>query len=210
MKGTAPIAIVVAAAGRRAAGTSVERRAQFPGRGAADRAGRAGLEHARRLWRAIFVRPRRVFRHRRLCHRDPAGALRRQCLAGLCRSASRLAPLVGAVIGALTFRSGLRGSYFALVTLAFAEVLRIIASVAPITGAGVGTLIKLDLRPGSVPVPEPRARSIGSSSRWSRVSLVIARLIERRVRRLAGGGARERGCRQGARRRCDARSSSRP
>jgi branched-chain amino acid transport system permease protein len=33
------------------------------------------------------------------------------------------------------------------VTLAFAEVLRIIASVAPITGAGVGTLIKLDIRP---------------------------------------------------------------
>jgi len=55
--------------------------------------------------------------------------------------------LVGAVIGALSFRSGLRGSYFALVTLAFAEVLRILASVTPITGAGVGTLIKLDLRP---------------------------------------------------------------
>jgi branched-chain amino acid transport system permease protein len=55
--------------------------------------------------------------------------------------------LVGAVIGALSFRSGLRGSYFALVTLAFAEVLRIIASVTPITGAGVGTLIRLDLRP---------------------------------------------------------------
>src|SRR5437763_1549780 len=54
--------------------------------------------------------------------------------------------LVGAVIGALSFRSGLRGSYFALVTLAFAEVLRIIASVAPITGAGVGTLVKLDMR----------------------------------------------------------------
>jgi branched-chain amino acid transport system permease protein len=55
--------------------------------------------------------------------------------------------LVGAVIGALSFRAGLRGSYFALVTLAFAEVLRIVASVTPITGAGVGTLIKLDLRP---------------------------------------------------------------
>jgi branched-chain amino acid transport system permease protein len=54
--------------------------------------------------------------------------------------------LVGAITGALSFRSGLRGSYFALVTLAFAEVLRIIASVAPITGAGVGTLVKLDLR----------------------------------------------------------------
>ncbi len=54
--------------------------------------------------------------------------------------------LVGAITGALSFRSGLRGSYFALVTLAFAEVLRIVASVAPVTGAGVGTLIKLDLR----------------------------------------------------------------
>jgi branched-chain amino acid transport system permease protein len=53
--------------------------------------------------------------------------------------------LVGAIIGAMTFRSGLRGSYFSLVTLAFAEVLRILASVAPITGAGVGTLIPLDL-----------------------------------------------------------------
>src|SRR5215208_764577 len=54
--------------------------------------------------------------------------------------------LVGAIIGSLSFRSGLRGSYFALVTLAFAEVLRIVASVGPITGAGVGTLVKLDLR----------------------------------------------------------------
>jgi branched-chain amino acid transport system permease protein len=54
--------------------------------------------------------------------------------------------LVGIIIGTLTFRSGLRGSYFALVTLAFAEVLRILASVTPVTGAGVGTLIRLDLR----------------------------------------------------------------
>jgi len=54
---------------------------------------------------------------------------------------------MGAAIGFLTFRSGLRGSYFALVTLAFAEVLRILASVAPLTGAGVGILIALDLRP---------------------------------------------------------------
>ncbi len=54
--------------------------------------------------------------------------------------------LAGAIVGALTFRSGLRGSYFSLVTLAFAEVLRIIAGIAPITGAGVGTLIPLDMR----------------------------------------------------------------
>ncbi len=63
-------------------------------------------------------------------------------LAGIAAGA-----MVGAVIGALSFRSGLKGSYISLVTLAFAEVLRIVASVAPITGAGVGTLIKLDLRP---------------------------------------------------------------
>jgi len=58
--------------------------------------------------------------------------------------------VVAAVVGGLTFRSGLRGAYFALVTLAFAEVLRISASVAPITGAGVGTLVKLDLRPAAL------------------------------------------------------------
>jgi len=57
--------------------------------------------------------------------------------------------LLGAIIAALTFPSGLKGAYFALVTLAFAEVLRIIASVAPITGAGVGTLIRLDRRPAA-------------------------------------------------------------
>jgi branched-chain amino acid transport system permease protein len=55
--------------------------------------------------------------------------------------------LTGAAIGAMSFRSGLKGSYFALLTLAFAEVMRILASVAPISGAGVGTLVALDLRP---------------------------------------------------------------
>ena len=64
------------------------------------------------------------------------------CAAGILAGAA-----AGAVIGALAFRAGLRSSYFALVTLAFAEVLRIVASVTPITGAGVGLLIKLDLRP---------------------------------------------------------------
>jgi branched-chain amino acid transport system permease protein len=54
---------------------------------------------------------------------------------------------VGFVIGFLSFRAGLRGSYFALVTLAFAEVLRILANAAPITGGAAGILIKLDVRP---------------------------------------------------------------
>jgi branched-chain amino acid transport system permease protein len=43
-----------------------------------------------------------------------------------------------------TFRYGLRGSYFALVTLAFAEVLRILSNSVDFTGAGVGILIPLD------------------------------------------------------------------
>jgi branched-chain amino acid transport system permease protein len=85
--------------------------------------------------------------------------------------------LVGAVIGALTFRAGLRGSYFALVTLAFAEVLRIIASVAPITGAGVGTLIKLDLHASALQF-ESRAVFYWVILALLAASLVIARVIE--------------------------------
>ncbi len=56
---------------------------------------------------------------------------------------------MGAAIGALVFRAGLRGSYFALVTLAFAEVLRILANAAPITGGAAGLLVRLDARPGN-------------------------------------------------------------
>jgi len=54
---------------------------------------------------------------------------------------------VGLVIGFLSFRSGLRGSYFALITLAFAEVLRIVANASAATGGAAGILIKLDVRP---------------------------------------------------------------
>jgi len=55
------------------------------------------------------------------------------------------AMLVAAIVGFSTFRYGLRGSYFALVTLAFAEVLRILSNSVPFTGAGVGILIPLDI-----------------------------------------------------------------
>lgn len=54
--------------------------------------------------------------------------------------------LVAVIIGFLSFRYGLRGSYFALVTLAFAEVLRILSNSVGFTGAGVGILIPLDQR----------------------------------------------------------------
>ncbi len=79
--------------------------------------------------------------------------------------------VVGAVIGWLAFRSGLRGSYFALVTLAFAEVLRILASVAPITGAGVGTLVKLDVHASAM---QFQSRAVFY---WVILSLVAVALV---------------------------------
>lgn len=51
--------------------------------------------------------------------------------------------LIGVLVGALSFRYGLKGSYFALVTLAFAEVCRILALSVSFTGAGVGLMIPL-------------------------------------------------------------------
>jgi len=88
-----------------------------------------------------------------------------------------LGAAVGAFIGALTFRADLRGSYFALVTLAFAEVLRIVASVAPITGAGVGTLIKLDLHASAMQF-QSRAVFYWVLLALVAASLVVARTIE--------------------------------
>lgn len=85
--------------------------------------------------------------------------------------------LVGAIIGALSFRSGLKGSYFALVTLAFAEVLRIIASVAPVTGAGVGLLVKLDLRPEAFQF-QSRLPFYAIALALVAISMIVVRLIE--------------------------------
>jgi branched-chain amino acid transport system permease protein len=53
------------------------------------------------------------------------------------------AATVGLFVGALSFRYGLKGSYFALVTLAFAEVFRIVAVSVPFTGGGVGLMVPL-------------------------------------------------------------------
>ena len=89
-----------------------------------------------------------------------------------------LGAAVGAVIGALTFRAGIKGSYFALVSLAFAEVLRILASVAPITGAGVGTLVKLDLRVEALQF-ESRAVFYWVILALVAISLLVAQRLER-------------------------------
>ena len=58
-----------------------------------------------------------------------------------------LAAGVGLFVGALSFRYGLKGSYFALVTLAFAEVFRIGAVSVGFTGGGVGMMLPLNENP---------------------------------------------------------------
>lgn len=61
--------------------------------------------------------------------------------------AAGLAAATGLGVGALTFRYGLKGSYFALVTLAFAEVFRIAAVSVGFTGGGVGMMLPLTGNP---------------------------------------------------------------
>lgn len=69
--------------------------------------------------------------------------------------ATAMGGLVGAGIAILSFRAGLRGSYFALITLAFAEVFRIIANSAEFTRGGLGMLIKADQRPINFQFKDP-------------------------------------------------------
>ena len=51
--------------------------------------------------------------------------------------------VTGLTIGFLAFRAGLRGSYFALVTLAFAEVFRVLSNSSEATGGAAGLLLPL-------------------------------------------------------------------
>ncbi len=56
--------------------------------------------------------------------------------------------LVGAFVGYLSFRYGLRGSYFALITLAFAEAFHVLSgSLIGITEGGRGVQLDLNLDP---------------------------------------------------------------
>jgi branched-chain amino acid transport system permease protein len=88
------------------------------------------------------------------------------------------AAAVGWVIGFLSFRSGLRGSYFALVTLAFAEVFRVLANASDVTGGAAGILIKLDVRPGNFQF-ESRAIFYWIALGLVVVALFVTRALER-------------------------------
>src|SRR5437867_12914636 len=52
-----------------------------------------------------------------------------------------LAALFGLFAGYLSFRYGLRGPYFSLVTLAFAEMLRVVAVNTKAVGSSIGLVI---------------------------------------------------------------------
>jgi branched-chain amino acid transport system permease protein len=82
---------------------------------------------------------------------------------------------IGWAIGYLSFRSGLRGSYFALATLAFAEVFRIIANASPFFGGAPGILLKLDMQPSNFQF-ESRAAYY-----WIALALVGAAMLATRA-----------------------------
>ncbi|KIQ29653.1 ABC transporter permease [Variovorax paradoxus] len=81
------------------------------------------------------------------------------------------AALVGLFMGALTFRYGLKGSYFALVTLAFAEVFRILALSVDFTGGGVGLMVPLRESVANLQFPS-RAGYL-----WVVLAMVVAALL---------------------------------
>lgn len=78
---------------------------------------------------------------------------------------------VGFVMGFLSFRARLRGSYFALVTLAFAEVFRISANAWGFTGGAAGVLVPLRLDPANVQFADKRA------AYWLALAMVAAVLL---------------------------------
>jgi branched-chain amino acid transport system permease protein len=68
-----------------------------------------------------------------------------------------LAALLGAVIGYLGFRFGLRGFYFVLLTVAFAEVCRVAAGNLDVTGGAVGYYISFTGNPWEFQFRDNRA-----------------------------------------------------
>ncbi|MBP0462793.1 branched-chain amino acid ABC transporter permease [Roseomonas sp. PWR1] len=89
-----------------------------------------------------------------------------------------VAALVGLAIGFLAFRSGLRGSYFALVTLAFAEVFRVLANASEVTGGAAGILIRLRADPANFQFAE-RGTFLWVALALVTLALVATLMLER-------------------------------
>ncbi|MGL4634591.1 MAG: branched-chain amino acid ABC transporter permease [Beijerinckiaceae bacterium] len=89
-----------------------------------------------------------------------------------------LGGLVGYIIGFLSFRAQLRGSYFALVTLAFAEVLRILANSWSFTGGAAGVLVPLKIGPAHLQFNEKQS-FFWLALAFVAVGLLLTQLIAR-------------------------------
>jgi branched-chain amino acid transport system permease protein len=68
-----------------------------------------------------------------------------------------VATVLGAVVGYLGFRFGLRGFYFVLLTVAFAEVCRILVSNIDAVGGALGLYITFTGNPRQFQFQDPRA-----------------------------------------------------
>jgi branched-chain amino acid transport system permease protein len=68
-----------------------------------------------------------------------------------------LAAVLGAIIGGLGFRFGLRGFYFVLLTVAFAEVCRIVTLNTDVTGGALGLYITFTGNPWQLQFRDNRA-----------------------------------------------------
>jgi branched-chain amino acid transport system permease protein len=91
-----------------------------------------------------------------------------------------LAALLGAVIGYLGFRFGLRGFYFVLLTVAFAEVCRIVASNTELLGGALGLYITFTGNPRQFQFQDPRAHYYIALALLLLATAVVAALERRR------------------------------
>ena len=113
-----------------------------------------------------------------------------------------LAAAFGLLAGYLSFRYGLKGPYFSLVTLAFAEMLRVVAVNTKAVGSSLGLVV-----PSAQPAPGMFIFAGKLPYYYVILAMALAAMaltlaIERaRLGYCAGRGARERGCRRGGGRR---------
>jgi branched-chain amino acid transport system permease protein len=91
------------------------------------------------------------------------------------------AALLGAVIGYLGFRFGLRGFYFVLLTVAFAEVCRIVALNTEAIGGAVGLYITFTGDPRQFQFQDPRAYYYVALGLMAGATAVVWRLERSRL-----------------------------